>query len=116
METATERFAREDVTLSDVTIPRGELVLAAIASANRDETKFERPDELDISRDPNRHLAFGLGIHFCLGASLARLEAQIAINTLLARAGDVKLAVPVNELRWRSGLVLRGLKELPVSR
>jgi cytochrome P450 PksS len=116
VETATERFAREDVTLSDVTIPRGELVLAAIASANRDETKFERPDELDISRDPNRHLAFGLGIHFCLGASLARLEAQIAINTLLARAGDVKLAVPVNELRWRSGLVLRGLKELPVTR
>lgn len=116
VETATERFAREDVTLSDVTIPRGELVLAAIASANRDETKFERPDELDITRDPNRHLAFGLGIHFCLGASLARLEAQIAINTLLARAGDVKLAVPVNELRWRSGLVLRGLKELPVTR
>jgi len=115
VETATERFAREEVTLSDVTIPRGGLVLAAIASANRDESKFERPDELDITREPNRHLAFGLGIHFCLGASLARLEAQIAINTLLSRAGDLKLAVPAETLRWRSGLVLRGLKELPIT-
>ena len=98
-----------------VTIPKGDRVLAAIASANRDESQFANPDELDITRDPNRHLAFGLGIHFCLGASLARLEAQIAINTLLAHAEDIKLAVAPSELRWRTGLVLRGLKALPVN-
>jgi cytochrome P450 len=114
VETATERFAREDVTLSGVTIPKGSTVLAAIASANRDETKFDDPDALDITREPNKHLAFGLGIHFCLGASLARLEAQIAINTLLARVKDLQLAVPSSALRWRPGLVLRGLKALPV--
>jgi cytochrome P450 len=115
VETATERFARESVTLSGVTIPQDGLVLAAIASANRDESKFDRPDELDITRDPNKHLAFGLGIHFCLGASLARLEAQIAIGTLLARTNALHLALPADTLRWRSGLVLRGLKALPVT-
>jgi cytochrome P450 len=115
VETATERYAREDTVVAGVTIPKGDRVFAAIASANRDESQFENPDELDITRDPNRHLAFGLGIHFCLGASLARLEAQIAINTLLAHTEDVQLAVAPNELRWRTGLVLRGLKALPVN-
>ncbi len=115
VETATERFAREDVTVSGVTIPKGNIVFAAIASANRDETRFDNPDTLDVTRDPNKHLAFGLGIHFCLGASLARLEGQIAISTLLARAGGLRLAVPPGTLRWRSGLVLRGLKALPVT-
>jgi cytochrome P450 len=97
-----------------VKIAQGDLVLAAIASANRDESQFTNPDMLDIARDPNRHLAFGQGIHFCLGASLARLEGQIAIGTLLARARDLRLAVDASALRWRSGLVLRGLKSLPV--
>jgi cytochrome P450 PksS len=114
VETATERFACEEVTLSGVTIPQGSIVFAAIASANRDETKFDNPDVLDITREPNKHLAFGLGIHFCLGASLARMEGQIAINTLLARVDDVRLAVPASALRWRPGLVLRGLKALPI--
>jgi cytochrome P450 PksS len=116
VETATERYAREDVTVAGVTIPKGSMVLAAIASANRDETRFENPDTLDIAREPNKHLAFGLGIHFCLGASLARLEGQIAINTLLSRVGDLQLAVKPDALRWRPGLVLRGLKALPVKR
>jgi cytochrome P450 len=115
VETATERFAREDVELAGVKIAQGDLVLAAIASANRDESYFVNPDRLDITREPNRHLAFGLGIHFCLGASLARLEGQMAINTLLARTRDLQLAVDPSTLRWRSGLVLRGLKALPVS-
>ncbi|MGD9723866.1 MAG: cytochrome P450 [Pirellulales bacterium] len=114
VETATERFAREDVTVAGVTIPQGGLVLAALASANRDETKFENPNTLDITRDPNKHLGFGLGIHFCLGASLARLEAQIAINALLERIDDLQLAVPAESLRWRPGMVLRGLKSLPI--
>ena len=79
---ATERFTREAVTLAGMTIPPGELVFAVLGSANRDERQFERPDVLDIEREPNRHLAFGQGVHFCLGASLARLEGQIAIGTL----------------------------------
>ena len=115
LETATERFAREDITLAGVTIPRGEMVYAVIASANRDERKFVNPDSLDITREPNKHLSFGFGIHFCLGAPLARLEGQIAIQTLLRRLPDLRLAVPPETLRWRRGRVLRGLHALPVS-
>ena len=115
VETATERYPREDVTMAGVTIPRGEMVFAVIASANRDERQFPNPDTLDITRDPNRHLSFGLGTHFCLGAPLARLEGQIAINTLLRRAPGLRLDVEPGELRWRPGLVLRGLEALPVA-
>jgi cytochrome P450 PksS len=114
LETATERYAREDVTIEGVTIPRGGLTYAALASANRDERQFPHPDRLDLAREPNRHLAFGLGIHYCLGAPLARLEGQIAINTLLRRAPDLRLAVAPSALLWRKGLVLRGLAALPV--
>jgi cytochrome P450 len=115
VEIATERYAREDVTIAGVTIPRGGLVLAVIGSANRDERQFTDPDKLDITRDPNKHLSFGLGNHFCLGASLARLEGQIAINTLLRRLPNLRLAVPRGALRWRRGLLLRGLESLPVA-
>jgi cytochrome P450 PksS len=115
VESATERFPREDVTVAGVTIPRGEIVFAVIASANRDEGQFADPDKLDITREPNRHVSFGQGIHFCLGASLARLEGQIAINTLLRRARGLRLAVPPEALHWRRGLVLRGLEALPVA-
>jgi cytochrome P450 len=114
VQLATERYAREDVTVAGVTIPRGELVFAAIGSANRDLHQFDQPDRLDIARDPNRHLSFGHGLHFCLGASLARLEGQIAISTLLHRAPDVRLAVAPQALRRRPGLILRGLESLPV--
>lgn len=115
VETSTERFAREEVELAGVKIAKGDMVIAAIASANRDESQFINPDMLDITREPNKHLGFGQGIHFCLGASLARLEGQIAINTLLARTRDLRLTTDSSALRWRSGLVLRGLKALPVS-
>src|SRR5262245_46728225 len=93
VETATERYAREDVPLAGVTATRGGLVLAAIASANREERQFANPDRLDVTRVPNRHLSFGLGAHFCLGAALARLEGQIALATLLRRAPGLQLAV-----------------------
>ena len=66
---ATERYAREDVTIAGVTIPRGEMVFAVLASANRDERQFPEPDALDLTREPNKHLSFGLGAHFCLGAA-----------------------------------------------
>jgi cytochrome P450 PksS len=112
---ATERFAREDVEIAGVTIPRGSTVYAALASANRDERQFANPDAVDVTREPNRHLAFGLGIHFCLGAPLARLEAQVAFESLLRRTSALSLIAAPDALRWRRGLVLRGLASLPVS-
>jgi cytochrome P450 PksS len=115
VETATERFAREDVTIAGVTIPRGSLVFAVLASANRDESHFADPDKLNLRREPNKHLSFGLGTHYCLGAALARLEGQIAISTLLRRTSAFQLAVAPDKLRWRPGLVLRGLEALPVT-
>ncbi|HLN28748.1 MAG TPA: cytochrome P450 [Gemmataceae bacterium] len=114
LETATERYARADVAIAGVTIPRGELVLGVIASANRDERQFVRPDALDLARESNRHLSFGHGVHYCLGAPLARLEEQIAISTLLRREPDLRLVGPPKRLRWRRWLVLRGLVALPV--
>lgn len=115
LETATERYARTDTTVAGVIIPRGELVLAVLASANRDERQFKDADRLDLGREPNPHVAFGFGIHYCLGASLARLEGQIAIATLLRRIPNLKLSIPPDKLRWRRGLVLRGLESLPVA-
>lgn len=112
--TATERFASQDTIIAGVRIPRGELVLAAIASANRDERAFQDPDTLDLARQDNKHLSFGLGVHYCLGAPLARIEGQIAIGMLVERARDFRLAVPPGALRWHRGLVLRGLENLPV--
>lgn len=110
----TERYAREDVTFHGVTIPRSEMTLGVIGSANRDETAFENPDALYITREPNRHLSFGQGLHFCLGAPLARLEAQIALDTLLRRAPNLRLKVSPASLRWRPSMILRGLDALPV--
>ena len=114
VEMATNRFAREDVEIADEVIPRGALVLAVLASANRDERQFARPDTLDIAREPNRHLAFGQGVHYCVGAPLARMEGQIAINTLLRRFPDLKPAQAPERLHWRRGLVLRGVESLPL--
>jgi cytochrome P450 len=115
VDLATERYARENVTIGGVTIPRGEVVMAVIGSANRDERQFRNPDALDIMRKPNMHLSFGLGPHYCLGAPLARLETQVAIGTLTHRMPDLRLSVQRQALRWRTGLVLRGLRSLPVA-
>jgi cytochrome P450 len=105
VETATERYAREEVRVAGVTIPQGSLVFAAIASANRDERQFANADVLDLAREPNRHLAFGQGTHFCLGAPLARLEGQIAITTLLHRAAGLAAGRPIGcpEVAGRAG-------------
>jgi cytochrome P450 PksS len=91
------------------------MVFVVLASANRDERQFDHPDTLDLTREPNRHVAFGLGMHYCLGAPLARLEGQIAINTLLRRMPDLRPTVPAKALRWRAGLILHGLEALPVA-
>ena len=115
VELATERYGRQDVEIAGETIPRGELVLAVLGSANRDEQHFANPDTLDLVRDPNRHLAFGRGgVHHCLGAPLARMEGQIAIIAFLRRFPDARLTIAPETLRWRRGLFLRGLERLPL--
>ncbi len=114
VQIASERYPREDVTIAGVTILRGEMVFAVVGSANRDERQFERPDELDLTREPNRHITFGLGAHYCVGAPLARMEGQIAINTLLSRMPELRLAVPRHRLRRRPGMGLHGLESLPL--
>ena len=113
---STFRYAAEDITIGDVTIPAGGQVIISLAAANRDGTHFPESEEFNVARRDNRHLAFGHGIHFCLGAPLARLEGNIAFTTLLQRFPDIRLAVPSEDLHWGhgDGLVLRGLTELPV--
>jgi len=109
----TARIPSEDVTIGGRTIARGEMVMPFIGAADRDPVQFPEPDRLDIGRADNRHIAFGWGIHFCLGAPLARIEGQIAINTLLRRLP--KLALATDRPEYRQSLTLRGLKALPVS-
>jgi len=108
------RYVSESVTIGSTTLPKGELVAAVLGSANHDESQFPDPERLDITRHPNRHLAFGQGVHFCLGAPLERLEARIALATLFRRFPDLRLAEPPESLRWRKSLILRGLERLPV--
>jgi hypothetical protein len=109
----TARTPSEAVTIGERTIPAGEIVMPFIGAADRDPAQFREPDRLDITRTENRHIAFGWGIHFCLGAPLARIEGQIAINTLVRRMP--KLALAVEEPEHRHSLTLRGLVALPVS-
>jgi cytochrome P450 len=109
----TARIPSEDVTFGGKTIGKGEMVMPFIGAADRDPAQFPDPDRLDIGRTDNRHIAFGWGIHFCIGAPLARVEGQIAINTLLKR--KPKLALATAEPQHRQSLTLRGLTSLPVS-
>jgi cytochrome P450 len=111
---ANDRFTTEDVPVGDVVIPAGEWVLPAISSANRDPAQFPDPDRLDLGRDTSGHVAFGHGIHHCLGAPLARMEAEIALGALLARFPRISLALPLSELRWRPVSLMNGLESLPV--
>lgn len=114
LQTTEYSYASEDITLHDVTIPQGAQIFPALMSANRDEQAFSNADELDITRTPNRHMAFGHGIHYCLGAPLARMEGQIAFNTLLDRAPDLRLNTSVENIRYRTVPMLRRLDALPV--
>ncbi|MGP3973965.1 cytochrome P450 family protein [Streptomyces sp. 8N114] len=111
---ATLRFTTEPVRIGGVEIPEGEFVILSIDSANHDTRVYDDPDVLDIGREGGSHLAFGHGIHYCLGAPLARLEAQLAFTKLLDRYDRIDLAVPEQQLEWRFSVVMRGLERLPV--
>ncbi|MET8329028.1 cytochrome P450 [Streptomyces sp. NPDC005181] len=114
VETATFRFTREPVAIGSRVIPSGEAVLIALAGADRDPAHYPEPDRFDIRRDTQGHLAFGHGIHFCMGAPLARMEGRIAIRALLERCPDLALDPDTAELDWLPGMLIRGVRRLPV--
>ena len=111
----TARTLLDEVSIGGTTMPKGSKVMGMIISANRDEAVFERPDDLDLGRDPNRHLTFAFGKHFCLGNQLARLEGQIAIGGLVRRFPSMRLAVPPDQLQYKPVQALRGFRALPVT-
>jgi cytochrome P450 len=108
------RFVRRDVDLDGVPLKKGQRIMAMIGAANLDPAANEHPDRLDLERRPNRHLAFGTGIHFCLGHQLARIECKCALRALFNRWPTLQLAVPDAEIRWRERPGLRALAKLPV--
>jgi cytochrome P450 len=108
------RIATEDLEIAGTHIAAGDQVAVSLAAANRDPERFSIPGDFDISReDANRHVAFGKGIHVCLGAPLARVEGQVAFETLIRRYPDLRLAVPADEIQW-SGSFLRGFRRVPL--
>lgn len=115
LEVATARYATREITLEGRCIRPGDLVFASLAAANRDPGRFARAAEIDPGRESvASHLAFGHGIHFCAGAALARLEGEIALATLARRCPRLEIAMPFDMLEWLPGLILRGLRSLPV--
>jgi cytochrome P450 len=111
---STQRYAREDLTIAGTHISKNDLVIAALGSANHDETKFDRPETLILDRPNNKHVGFGSGMHYCLGAPLARLEASVTFKVLFDRLPNLQLAVPTDRLQWQSNIVTRGMKAIPV--
>ncbi|MGW4909069.1 cytochrome P450 family protein [Streptomyces sp. NPDC004270] len=113
--TATERFATEDMQVGEVPVRRGDMLLVSLAAANRDPARFEEPDSYRLGRQAGGHLAFGHGVHHCLGAPLARMEAEVAITVFVQRVESLALAVPEADLEWAPGLLMHGVRRLPVS-
>jgi cytochrome P450 PksS len=109
------RWALDDVDYYGQTIKAGEMVVASLLSANRDPSMFANPNGLDLGRTPNKHIAFGNGIHYCVGAPLARLEGSVAFNLLLNRLPNLALAVSPDELEWNPTVLLHGMKHMPVT-
>lgn len=109
------RYATRNVEIGGTTIASGEALVLALASADRDGAQFPAADTLDITRTSSKHLAFGHGVHYCIGAPLARLEAQLALETLLRRLPGLRLNAPPATLPWRGNMALRGLQALPVA-
>jgi cytochrome P450 len=115
LNVATFRYTAKPCTIGEVTVPKGEFVLVSLLAANRDPERYADPDQLDVTRSARGHMAFGHGIHFCVGAPLARLEGQIAVRELLARLPAIGLSAEPETLRWRESTLMRGLETLPVS-
>ncbi|WIY63468.1 cytochrome P450 family protein [Bacillus arachidis] len=115
VEITTARWASEPFVIHDQEIQKGDMVIISLASANRDENVFMNPDVFDITRENNRHIAFGHGSHFCLGAPLARLEAKIAIATLLKRMPNIQIKGEREKIKWQGNYLMRSLEELPLS-
>ncbi|WP_042419714.1 cytochrome P450 family protein [Streptacidiphilus anmyonensis] len=112
---ATFRYTTEDVDLGGTVVPAGSPVLVSPGAANRDPLRFPEPDDLDLGRDASGHLSFGHGIHRCLGAPLARAEAEIALGQLITRFPDMRVAVPRDQLAWRPTRLVRALVTLPLT-
>ena len=115
VERTITRWVTQDTQLGGESIARGDLVIAVVGSANRDDAQFPDADVLDLGRAPNRHVGFGRGPHFCLGAPLARLETEIALGTLLRRLPNLRLAIAEGDLYWRPIPLFRSLASLPVA-
>lgn len=113
-EVSNIRWVTEDVEIRDKRIHKGEMLFVSFSSANRDKEQFVEPNTFEITREANNHIAFGKGVHYCLGAPLARLEGEIAIGTLLRRMPGLRLKTSSDNLDWRPGMIIRGIKELPV--
>jgi cytochrome P450 len=111
---AMTRWVAQDTVLAGQNLRRGDLIIVIPASANRDETRFANPVELDLSRQNNSHLAFGKGVHYCLGAPLARLEGEVALAALLRRFPKLRLDIPSAELHWREVPMFHSLERLPL--
>ncbi|MDH2363889.1 cytochrome P450 family protein [Priestia megaterium] len=114
VEFSTDRWAKESFTFMGQQVEKGDHVIVSLASADHDPAVFAKPGTLDITREKSPHLAFGKGLHYCLGAPLARLEGEIAIRVLLEEYPNLTLAAELSELEWRQSLIIRGLKQLPV--
>ncbi|EFL00428.1 cytochrome P450, partial [Streptomyces sp. SPB78] len=114
VELATWRYATESFDLAGRHIRSGDPVLVVLAAADRDPARFPGPATLDLARRDNQHLGYGHGIHYCLGAPLARLEGKTALARLFTRLPDLALDADPEQLRWRGGLIMRGLRTLPV--
>jgi len=108
------RYVRKDVRLDGVELKKGDKIMVMIAAANMDPKASEAPEELDLERHPNRHIAFGTGIHFCLGYQLARLEGKCALQALFGRWPKLALAIPPEQIKWRPTPSLRAIETLPV--
>jgi cytochrome P450 len=111
----TVRMAEQDTAIGGTAVARNSLTFVLLAAANRDPRQFPNPERFDVARTPNEHIAFGEGIHFCLGAPLARLEGEIAIGLMLERFPKLRLADPAAKLAYRGSLALRGLQSLPLA-
>lgn len=109
------RIAKEDLEIGGQAVRAGDAVLVQLDSANRDESVFASAGELDFGREVNHHLAFGFGVHHCVGAPLARLELRVLLSTLVRRLPGLRLAIPAEDIRWRRGGLLRGVTSLPVT-